>query len=133
MLHVKSFDKYLNICRGNKFEAVNLIASLARSLVIKYDNMILHSEALAWLLTGERPDVIDAQGKIKTVPSYRLSYMDDILSCVDDVDICEAVRYSIAKCNESNNLVYFYKNVPDDARQSRVRILVRMIWYNSHN
>ena len=134
MFDDKFFQKYIDKCDGNKFQAVRLVASLARSLSKKYDNKILDSEALTWILTGERPNTIDENGSIKRKSCINnISFMDDILSCVDDESVCESVRYSISESNKHKNLVYFYKGVPDECRQARVRVLVRMIWYNTHN
>lgn len=134
MFNDKFFQKYVDECNGNKFQAVRLVVSLARSLSKKYDNKILDSEALTWILTGERSGIIDKTGNVRH-KSYAnsISYMDDILSCVDDKEVCESVRYSISESNKRKNLVYFYKGVLDEYRQARVRVLVRMIWYNRYN
>lgn len=132
MLDEKFFQKYLDICKGNRYQAVNLVASLARSLVKRYDNKILDSEALSWILTGERPSIIDGNGDLKRSNKVFISYMDDLLCEVDDEEVVEAVRYSIAESNRQENLVYLYKRVSEECRQARVRVLVRMIWYNTH-
>lgn len=132
MLDEKFFQKYLDICKGNRYQAVNLVASLARSLVKRYDNKILDSEALSWILTGERPSIIDDNGNLKRSNKVFISYMDDLLCEVDDEEVVEAVRYSTAESNRQENLVYLYKRVSEECRQARVRVLVRMIWYNTH-
>ena len=75
MLDEKFFQKYLDICKGNRYQAVNLVASLARSLVKRYDNKILDSEALSWILTGERPSIIDDNGDLKRSNKVFISYI----------------------------------------------------------
>lgn len=126
------FQKYVDECNGNKYQAIVLVANLARQLSCKYDNKILDSEALNWILTRERPDIIDSNGNVRKLYRFNMSYMDDILSEVDDEDVKEAVRYSISESNRQENLVYLYKKVSDECKQARVRVLVRMIWYNTH-
>lgn len=131
MIDNEYLQKYIDKCNGNVFEATMMVAGLARSLANKYDNRILHSEALTWILTGERPDIIDGHGNIKQI-RHRISYLDDILCEVDDEEVCEAVRQSISQSNYQQNLVYLYNNITDDPRKARVRILCRMIWCKTH-
>lgn len=131
MIDNKYLQKYIDKCNGNVFEATMMVASLARSLANKYDNRILHSEALTWILTGERPNIIDDDGNIKQ-KCASLSYLDDILFEVDDDEVCKCVRCSIAESNRSQNLVYMYNNITDEPRKARVRVLCRMIWYKTH-
>ena len=124
-------ESYINKCDGDIFKATVTVAKLARSLANKYDNRILHSEALTWILTGERPDIIDDNGNIKHI-RRNISYLDDILCEVDDEEVCKAVRQSISQSNHQQNLVYLYNTITDNPRQARVRILCRMIWYKTH-
>mgnify|MGYP004655945107 FL=1 len=131
MLDEKYFQRYVDACHGNRYQAVRCIASLARSLVKQYDNRILDSEALSWILTGERPDIIDDDGNLKPHKST-ISYMDDILSSVDDDEVVDAVKCSISESKKQENLVYLYNNISDSSRQTRVRVLVRIIWYHTH-
>lgn len=117
---------------GSPYAAVNYISSEARKLANKYDNIILHSEAIDWVVTGEMPDILK-NNKYKRIPhrkSNLRSYMDELLSYVDDEAVCESVRYSIYASKSSNHLIYVYKDVSDESRQTRVRVLTRMIWYN---
>lgn len=115
---------------GSPYAAVNYISSEARKLASKYDNVILHSEAIDWVITGEKPKIISGVGKLSTKLNYVKSYIDEILCYVDDASVCESVRYSIDASRSSNHLIYVYKDVPDESRQARVRVLTRMIWYN---
>ena len=131
MLDEKYFQRYVDACQGNRYQAVNYIASLARSLVKQYDNKILDSEALSWILTGERPDIIDDDGNLKPHKST-ISYMDDILSSVDDDEVVDAVKCSMLESKKQENLVYLYNNISESSRQTRVRVLVRIIWYHTH-
>ena len=115
---------------GNPYAAVNYIAASARKLAAKYNNLILDSEAINWLVTDNKPAILNKQHTISTKGDYVRSYVDEMLSYVDDTDVCDSVRYSINTSRDANHLIYVYTNVPDEFRQARVRILTRMIWYN---
>ena len=133
MVDDKYLQKYINKCNGDRFAATMLVAKLARNLADKYDNLILHSEALTWVLTGERPMIIDDNGKLnKSIISNNKSYMDDLLCSVDDDEVCDAVRDSISHSNTCQNLVYLYNEITEEPRRARVRVLTRMIWYQTH-
>lgn len=115
---------------GSSYAAVNLIASEARKLATQYDNKILHSEAIDWYLTGNKPKILNDKYKLYTSSNYVRSYVDEVLSYVDDIGVCESVRHSISASRSSNHLIYVYKDVSDDFRQARVRVLTRIIWYD---
>lgn len=115
---------------GSSYAAVNYISSEARKLASKYDNLILHSEAIDWIITGEKPKILSDIGKLCTRPNYVKSYIDEVLCYIYDINVCESVRHSINASRSSNHLIYVYKDVPDRSRQARVRVLTRMIWYD---
>lgn len=124
------FQDYVDNCNGNIYAAVNYVAKAARTRAETHNNIILHSEAISWVLTGETPQILNDIDVAQSNHSYALSYIDEVLSCVDDSDVCECVRMSLKYSKKSNHLIYVYNGVPDTERQARVRILVRMIWYH---
>lgn len=133
MVDNKYLQKFIDKCGGDRFAATMLVARLARNLANRYNNLILHSEALTWVLTGERPSILDDNGNLnKSLVKTKISYMDDLLCMVDDEEICKCVRSSISKSNTSQNLVYLYNEITDEPRRARIRVLCRMIWYQTH-
>lgn len=119
---------------GSAHAAVMYVVRAARKLAAKYDYIILDSEAISWVLTGERPKVVNKY--IQCLDSRKTSdiaYIDDILSGVDDEEVCNCVKESIKESRSSNHLIYLYKGVLDDCKKARIRILTRIIWYNLHN
>lgn len=117
---------------GNPYLAVKHIGQMARRVAEKYDNRILHSEAISWIVNGEKPDMIDDHGKLPPKHNYIQSYIDEILSYVDDDNVCEAVRSSYIDSETHRHLIYNYNDISDTYRQARVRVLTRMIWYRFH-
>lgn len=117
---------------GNPYNAVSLIAAMARKLAEDNDNVISHSEALSWVLHGERPCLESRRRYIQNVTKHKISYIDDLLSGVDDNYVCDSVRRSVELSEKNRHLIYVYKDVDDEPRRARVRILTRMIWYDLH-
>lgn len=129
---LNDFDTFCKLERqlGSAYAAVNYISSEARKLASKYDDLILHSEAIEWIVTGKKPKILSNISKVCNRSNYVKSYIDEVLCYVDDNNVCESVRYSINASKSSNHLIYVYKDVPDPSRQARVRVLTRMIWYD---
>lgn len=121
------FNKHANKCQ-NKYLATLYIASAARKLLKKYDNALLESEALTWIIRGVNIKVLKQVQRIQSRRSFQLSYIDEVLCYVDDTDIKEGVRSSIVASKHARNLVYIY-NVSNIHKQARIRILTRIIWY----
>lgn len=122
-------DKY-----GSPFSAVQQIAKEARFRAESNDNIIMHSEAISWVISGNKPDILNryTTRRARRVNAY-ISIIDDVLSEVDDEDVCNAVRESIKTSKNVNHLIYMYKSVHGEDRQARVRILTRIVWYKLHN
>lgn len=113
---------------GSPYAAVNYLANLARKLLIDNNNQILESQAITWALTGEAPKI--ERKKITKVDTSNMCGIDEVLCYVDDDEVCESVRNSYHQSLKSHHLIYCYHNSLDEYRKARVRILVRMIWYN---
>jgi len=116
---------------GSIYAAVNHIAKQARKLEESYDNKILSSEALTWVMTGEEPKILSV---LKNIDKKRLTdeirTMEEYLIYIDDLDVRYAVQDSIEKSISHKHLSYTYNNVEDDPRKARIRVLCNMIWQN---
>lgn len=130
MYDKEQLKKYIDLCDGNVFRATNLVANLARELANRYDNLILYSEAIHWVLTGEKPNILGEDNKVKYKfrSKKKLPHVD-ILCNIDDPIIKSAVQSSFTKSKKLGHLTYVYNNISDEYEQARVRILSRMLWY----
>lgn len=117
---------------GNPYLAVKTIAIWARDVLRKYDNKLLTSEVLTWIIQGKPPaslDQFDAASKKRSRKTK--SDLEELLCYVDDDDVCNAVRMSYTESHNKDELSFVYGSVVDDDRQARVRVLMRMLWYIS--
>lgn len=119
------FDK-LSKLLGSQYSACMYLSKKARQKKTELDNLITESESLTWALTEVLPD----NYKIRlTAKSAMFSIVEDILNYVEDVEVREAARKSFRDSVECEYLIYSYMTVQDESRQSRVRILTRMMFY----
>lgn len=125
------FAEYVALT-GNPYIAIKDVVEDARAIALQ-NPVLLDSEALSWVLSGEEPQIISKYNKYVRRKLSQNSYISNILSEVDDEDVKAAVYESISASKRANYLVYVYTNISEIHRQARVRILVRMIWYNLHN
>lgn len=110
---------------GNRYAAIQYIMKFARHRADECDNVILHSSALVWVVTGSCPKDLKLRLNIK---KHRLSKsLDTFLEYVTDDEIRESVKLSVEQSLQSFNLTYQYNGIQEVARQARVRILVRII------
>lgn len=117
---------------GSKFAAINYVSKWARYLAQEYGDSILHSSALNWIITGNRPRRFN---KISSMYSYQDMMYDtalDLLNYIDDEEVSDAVFRSVMHSREENHLIYEYNNIYDDPRQARIRILTKIIWNIAH-
>ena len=112
---------------GSPYAATNYLARLARKLLVDNDNRLLESEAITWALTGEKPKLHRKRADY-SLPSMEI--VDEVLCYVDDEDVCESVKDSYNKSLQAKHLIYCYSHELTEYQRSRVRILMRMIWYN---
>lgn len=128
-----TYNQIVSEFDNNEFVAVGFIVSLAKKLAAKYDYLLLDSEVISWLLTGEQPPVLGKVQKLrKQAEDRKKALLTDILNYVDDKDIKASVLESVAESTRCQNLVYIYTEVNDKPRQARVHILTRLIWYSMH-
>jgi len=110
---------------GNRYAAIQYIMRFARNRADECDNVILHSSALVWIVTGSAPKDLKLRLNIK---KHRLSKsIDTYLEYVTDEEVKEAVKSSVEQSIQSFNLTYQYNKIQETSRQARVRILVRII------
>ena len=120
------FDQ-LAAALGSTYAAVDYIAKSARRKLKVTNNRILESEAISWVLTGVSPKLRNRIDDVSHIPA---NYVDEILCYVDNENICNSVRDSYAASIQVRHLIYCYQKDLDKHEQSRVRILLRMVWYN---
>lgn len=123
---VKEFDH-------NEFVTVNFLVDLTRKIAAKYNYLLLDSEVISWVLTGEQPPVLNKVRRLRKQERIRRNALIyDILNYVDDALVKTCVTESIKESIKFQNLVYIYTGVNEKPRQARIRILTRMIWYSLH-
>lgn len=127
------FNEIVSKFNGNRYQAVQYIQKQSRKLLEYTDNRITDSEAITWVLTGEKPDYESRKTFNEITAKYEDAYVDEILCYIDDKQVCESIRLSISKSKKSKNLVYRYTKGLDESKKSRVRVVTRIIWYNLFN
>ena len=91
---------------GNRYAAIQYIMKFARHRADECDNVILHSSALVWVVTGSIPKDLKLRLNIK---KHRLSKsLDTFLEYVTDDEIKEAVKSSVEQSIQSVHLIYQY-------------------------
>ena len=115
---------YKELCQQmNPYLAVLKVAEDARSICCSLHNRIPSATALDYAAAGKAPNP-------KDYPNYRLNRAKEYLNYVIDTEIRSAVMASYEQSLNKNNLVYDYKNVDDESRQARVRIIMNILWDN---
>ena len=127
------FNEIVSKFNGNRYQAVQYIQKQSRKFLEYTDNRITDSEAITWVLTGEKPDYESRKTFNEITAKYEDAYVDEILCYIDDKQVCESIRLSISKSKKSKNLVYRYTKGLDESKKSRVRVVTRIIWYNLFN
>ena len=106
-----------------EFEATMIMAKKAREISSSLDNRITYAQALDYAARGEVPDP-------KDYPDHRLDRVKEYVTYIDDLGVRAAVIASYEQSLAKNNLVYDYKTVVDVPRQSRIRIIMNILWEN---
>lgn len=114
---------------GSKFAAIVYVSKLARRRAKSVHNCITESQAISWVITGVIPErVILYLQRKKLQETADIRYAEDRLLYVEDVGVRDAVHETIQTSRESGHLIYSYKDVFDEPRKARVRILSNIIW-----
>lgn len=108
------------------YSDVMQVVRQARRLANKYDNMILHSEAITHVINHTLPDKTLLT---KNNHDYDAQLLKEAFCYIDDQDICNAVYDSFYESNKRKNLIYIYNGITDESIKSRVRVITRMLWY----
>lgn len=113
---------YQELCQEmSPYAAVLQMATDTRNICKSLDNRISVSEALDYVAKGKIPNP-------KDFPDHRLDRVKEYLNYVDDIEVKSAVMKSYEQSLVKNNLVYDYNTVQDEPRQSRIRIILNMLW-----
>lgn len=131
MLNNQDYFEQKTTQLGNRYAAVNYIAHKARTLEESFDNKILSSEALSWVMTGQEPKILSTLKDIdKKKLSDEIRTMEEYLIYIDDMDVRYATQDSIEESINKKHITYLYNNIEDEPRKARVRVLSNMIWQN---
>lgn len=125
----ETFEKLA--AQTNRYAAVYMIAKEARKRAEQCNNLISHSEALSWVLTGEKPKKLvlaEKRGQSMIPQSYFRTAVHNELVEIEDDEVRQALALSLKLTRKNQNLVYVYNQIQDEPRRARVRILTRMIW-----
>lgn len=126
-----SFERIYKKCGKNPYRTSNYIAHQARLLAEEYDNEISHSEAIAYVVSGNMPDT----SNIASTYTNKYNLPDKVASMVSDIyesDIRNAVKQSLDQSIESHRLMIDYCNITDDGKKARIRILTKMLFDELH-
>lgn len=124
-------EAFVDICKGDRFKACNLIAHTADKLLRVVNNSISESEAVSWAMTSVVPDNLQdrrRQHMLLSVP--KTEYMNNLLSYVDNDGIKEAVQESFSQSVRLGSLTFYYPSKLSQGQKQRVRVLTRMCWHN---
>lgn len=122
------FEEYVDRL-GDVYSATIYVAKEARRRAESTDNLILHSEAISWVISGEQPAILSMKDKSPTEANSIRSQVNETLAYVEDLGVCESVKLSINSSISNKHLIYIYKDVPDSNQQARVRVLTNILWY----
>lgn len=133
MVHDNKFiDRYIELC-DSRYTATVFVATLARQLNAKYDNVIDIAEALSWVLSGVVPENISNYKEIIKQREQRpLKYANQVLVSIIDKEVKEAVLESLLRSKRAGHLLYCWDEIYDEYRQTRVRVLTNKIWTELH-
>lgn len=128
----KQFNRYVSNF-GSRFAAVVYVSELARTRAKRAHNRILESEAISWVLTGDKPQILNNMEHANMPRSrLKLDYILDKLCYVEDIDVRDAVCSTLKYSIQASHLIYVYNNIKDVYRQSRIRVLSNMLWDELH-
>ena len=115
---------YQELCtKMNPYLAILQIAQESRSISKALDNRIPLATALDYAARSEKPNP-------KDYPDHRLDRVKNYITYIDDIEVKSAIICSYEISLAKNNLVYEYKNVDDEPRKARIRIIMNILWDN---
>ena len=109
---------------SNQYGILKSVQHQARELSEKYDNKILHSEAITHVIHDTLPDI----GYIYE-DEYEARQIRELFCYIDDKAITDAVYDSYYESKSRHKLTFIYNSIADEGMKSRVRVLTRILWY----
>lgn len=103
------------------FYATMQIAKNAREISKSLEYRISDAKALDYAANGKVPNP-------KDYPDKRLNRVRDYISYIEDEEVKSAIIDSYEKSLKNYYLIYMYNNVEDEARRSRIRIILNQLW-----
>lgn len=123
------FNTYVEAFGGNTFAAIDYVSKVARHRAKSVHNCITESQAISWVITGIEPKTLRKNLEYRKIrKTLDLRYAEDRLFYIDDKLVREATRETILESREKKHLIYKYKDIFDEPRKARVRILSNIIW-----
>ena len=114
-------EKFVSVCKGNRFEACNLISLAADKLLKLTSNSVSESEAVSWATTGVAPtNLRDRRRQHMLLSVPRTKYMTNLLSYVDDDSVRDAVEESFSQSVRLGSLTYYYPTKLSHGQKQRV-------------
>lgn len=110
----------------NIYLEIRNAAASARKAAAEYDNKILHSEAITYVIHGTKPNfsyIEDFRDE------YTANQIKELFCCIEDKEVCNAVYDSFYESKKNKNLIFIYNSVSEPGKQTRIRVLTRMLWY----
>lgn len=121
-------DYWASSGHQNRFQCIAEINSKIHDLNKSTRRKILNSEAISWITTGIKPDILDKH--IKSKFEINEEIIQEGTVHIDDIAVKSSVLKSLHKSDKLNKLVFIYASNMDDSQKSRTRVLCRMIWPN---
>ncbi len=122
----KFYDKLKN--SENRYAVIQELFQDCYDKINSCQSRISNSDVISWITQDKQPENLQKINHTY-ITKYELNYMEDFFCYITDKEICECVKKSYMKSKQKNNLVYYYKNIQEDYRKTRIRILTNMLWY----
>lgn len=121
----EQFRRKLETVSNNYYE-IKKVMNAARKMSNRYDNKILHSEAITHVIHETEPDRYYIEN---FRDEYESHFIKDMFCYIDDKEICNAVYDSFYESKKKKRINFLYNKIENTDRQARVRVLTRMLWY----
>lgn len=110
---------------SNIYAELRRLMQSTRQLSAKYDNKILHSEAISHIVQDNFSDI----PHVEYQNEYEASFIKETFCYIDDKEVCNAVYDSFYESKKKKKLIFTYNSIQEPDRQSRIRVLTRMLYY----
>lgn len=111
---------------ANPYAVVKDIMNSARIISDRFDNKILHSEAITHAVHKTEPAV----NYVENVKNeYESRQIKELFCYIDDKKLCDAVYDSFYASKYKKKLIFIYNGIDNSDKQAHIRVLTRMLWY----